>query len=205
MELTLAAELREDQGKGASRRLRREGKIPAIIYGAGKEPVSIQVDQNIITNMASKEEFYAHIINIQIGDQTERVVAKALQRHVYKPQIDHADFLRVDESKKLKAKIPLHFLGDDKAPGVKKGGLLSHDLVDVEVSCLPKDLPEFIEVDVSELEVGESVHMSELKLPSGVEIVELTKGHDVTVAHVGTIRGGADEAEESAEEGEAEE
>ncbi len=204
MELTLAAELREDQGKGASRRLRREGKIPAIIYGAGKEPLSIQVEQNIITNMAEKEEFYAHIITIQIGDQTEKVVAKALQRHVFKPQIDHADFLRVDESKALKAHIPLHFIGDDKAPGVKKGGLLSHDLVELEVSCLPKDLPEFIEVDVSALEVGESVHMSEVKLPAGVEIVELIKGHDVTIAHVGTVRGGTDE-EAPAEEGEAEE
>ena len=205
MELTLAAELREDQGKGASRRLRREGKIPAIIYGAGKEPVSIQIDQNIITNMSNKEEFYAHIIDINIGDQVEKVVVKALQRHVYKPQIDHADFLRVDENKKLKAKIPLHFLGDDKAPGVKKGGLLSHDLVDVEVSCLPKDLPEFIEVDVSELEVGDSVHLSDLKLADGIELPELVKGNNATVAHVGTVRGGSDDAEEAAAEGEAEE
>ena len=205
MELTLAAELREDQGKGASRRLRREGKIPAIIYGAGKEPVSIQIDQNIITNMSNKEEFYAHIIDINIGDQTEKVVVKALQRHVYKPQIDHADFLRIDESKKLKAKIPLHFLGDDKAPGVKKGGLLSHDLVDVEVSCLPKDLPEFIEVDVSALEVGDSIHLSDLKLADGIELPELVKGNNATVAHVGTVRGGSDEAEEAAAEGEAEE
>ena len=205
MELTLAAELREDKGKGASRRLRREGKIPAIIYGAGKEPLSIQVEQNIITNMSNKEEFYAHIINITIGDQVEKVVVKALQRHVYKPQIDHADFLRVDENQKLKARIPLHFLGDDKAPGVKKGGLLSHDLVDVEVSCLPKNLPEFIEVDVSALEVGDSVHLSDLQLAEGIELPELIKGNNATVAHVGTVRGGADEAEEPAAEGEAEE
>ncbi len=204
MELTLAVELRADKGKGASRRLRHAGKIPAIIYGADKEPVSIQIVQSTITNMADKEEFYAHIISLDFGDKIEKVVVKDLQRHPYKPQVDHADFLRIDENKKLKANIPLHVIGGDVAPGIKKGGLLAHDLVEVEISCLPKDLPEFIEVDVSALEIGDSVHMSDLKLPAGTELTEIAKGHDNTVAHIGRVRGGADDEAETAE-GEAEE
>ncbi len=203
MELTLAVELREDKGKGASRRLRHAGKIPAIIYGADKEPVSIQIKQSTITNMAGKEEFFAHIITLDFGDKTEKVLVKDLQRHPYKPQVDHADFLRIDENKKLKANIPLHVIGQESCPGIGKGGLLAHDLIEIEINCLPKDLPEFIEVDISSLEIGDSVHMSDLKLPVGIELIEIIKGHDNTVVHIGRVRGGDAETEET--EGEAEE
>lgn len=198
----LNAELRSDMGKGASRRLRREGKIPAILYGTGGEPVSLTMEHNQLIHSLENEAFYSHILTITIDGKDEQAVLKDLQRHPYKPAVLHADFMRVSATEKLRMHVPLHFIGEDVAPGVKQGGgVVSHLINDVEVSCLAKDLPEFIEVDVSAIELNATVHMSDLVLPKGVELVELTHGddHDQPVVSIHLTRGSV-EAVETEEE-----
>jgi len=201
---SLEAELRVDQGKGASRRLRKINKMPAVVYGAGKDPVSIMVAHNVMLLSLEHEAFYTQVIDLSVAGNTEQVVLRDLQRHPYKNVVLHADFLRVDPNKKLHVLIPLHFINEEACHGVKvQGGALSHTLTEVEISCLPKDLPEFIEVDVLELELGHSLHLSELKLPEGVEIVALSHGedHDTGVAAVHKTRATSeDEDEETSEE-----
>ena len=204
----LAASIREDLGKGATRRLRRENKVPAIIYGAGIDPVSITLDHNEFLHSTENEAFFSHIVSISVGKKKEKVIIKALQRHPSRAILMHADFMRVSMKDKLKVNVPLHFIGEDVAPGVKQGGgVVTHELVDVEVSCLPADLPEFIEVDVSALELGDSLHLTDLKLAKGLEIVALTHGdgHDLQVVTVQANRAAlVDEEEESSEEEAAE-
>jgi len=165
------AEKRVGQGKGASRRLRRAGKAPGIVYGAGKEPQAIQVSNNDMLLHLEHEAFYSHILTLKLDGATEKVVLKDMQRHPFKPLIMHVDLLRVDEAKKLYMRVPLHFLSQDKCAGVKtEGGVISHLMTDLEIACLPKDLPEYIEVDVAEMHVGDTLHVSDLKMPAGVEI-----------------------------------
>ncbi|MDO8825706.1 50S ribosomal protein L25/general stress protein Ctc [Methylophaga sp.] len=169
------AEARTDQGKGASRRLRRSGKVPAVVYGAEKEPVSVSVDHNQFIRHLAEEAFYAHILTLVIDGKKNQVVLKDLQRHPANDnKIIHADFLRVDANHAMTMTIPLHFINEEKAPGVKVGGLVSHLMTEVEISCLPKDLPEFIEVDIAKLAMDEAIHLSELKLPKGVTLTALT-------------------------------
>jgi len=195
---------RADQGKGASRRLRHEGMVPAIIYGADKDPVAISVNHNDLVKHLEDEAFYSHVLTIDVAGSKEKAILKDLQRHPAKPIVMHADFLRIDEKTALRVHVPVHFIGDDVAPGVKAGGVLTHNLNDVEVQCLPKDLPEFIEADVSTLEIGQSIHLSELKLPKGVELVELMhgEGHDQAVATLAGTRASVETTEgEEAEEG----
>jgi len=181
----ITASSRETQGsKGASRRLRREGLIPAIVYGGHAEPKSIQFEHIPIWLVSQNEWFYSSILNLDIDGKPEKVLLRDMQRHPYKAQIMHMDFLRVSENEAIRIRVPLHFLNQDKSPAGKTAGVLvMHELNDVEVSCLPKDLPEFIEIDLAELAVGDIVHLSELKLPAGVEIPELKLGkeHDVAV------------------------
>lgn len=164
------AEKRGDQGKGASRRLRRAGKAPGIVYGGGKSPQSISVSNNEMLLHLEHEAFYSHILTLKVDGAAERVVLKDLQRHPFRPIITHVDLLRVDEKKKLTMRVPLHFLNEASCPGVKTdGGVVSHLMTDIEIDCLPKDLPEYIAVDLGEMKLGDTIHVGDLKLPDGVE------------------------------------
>jgi large subunit ribosomal protein L25 len=201
----LTAEVRSDLGKGASRRLRRENKVPAVIYGAEKEPVSLTLEHDTLIHQLENEAFYSHILTIDIAGSQEKAVLKDLQRHPAKPIILHADFMRVSEKEKLKMHVPLHFTNEEEAPGVKKGGIVTHSITEVEIQCLPKDLPEYLEVDLSGIDIEEIVHLTDIKLPAGVELVELLhgEGHDQAVAAIHKTRA-SKEAEESGEAAEGE-
>lgn len=169
------AEARTDEGKGASRRLRHAGKFPAVVYGAEKDPVSITLDHNQFLRHLDEEAFYAHILTLVVDGKKDQVVLKDLQRHPANDnKILHADFLRVDASHEMTMTVPLHFIGEDVAPGVKAGGQVSHMMTEVEIACLPQDLPEYIEADISKLEMDESIHLTELSLPKGVSLTALT-------------------------------
>jgi large subunit ribosomal protein L25 len=200
----LAASIRKDLGKGATRRLRKQEMVPAVIYGAGKEPVSITLGHNQLMHSTDNEAFFSHILSIDVDGKKEKVIIKALQRHPAKSILMHADFMRVSMTEKLKVHVPLHFIGADEAPGAKQGGVVTHDLVDIEIQCLPGDLPEYIEVDVSALEIGDSLHLSDIKLAKGMEIVALGQGddHDLQVVAIQANRAAAvdDDEEEVAEE-----
>ncbi len=199
----LDAEVRNDLGKGASRRLRRCGKLPAILYGGGQDPLPLMLDHDAVMHKLEHEAFYSHILTVKVGGQEVKAVLKDLQRHPYKPGVLHMDLQRISETEKLRMHVPLHFVGEDVAPGVKQqGGLISHLVTEVEITCLPKDLPEYIDVDVSGLKVNESLHLSDLSLPEGVELVELMHGpeHDLPVVSIHMPRGGAVETEEGAAE-----
>jgi large subunit ribosomal protein L25 len=201
----LNAELRSDKGKGASRRLRRlAGELPGIIYGGTKAPQNISLSHKDLSKALEDEAFYSHIISLNVDGTVEKVVLKDLQRHPAKASLLHADFQRVDETHAITMRVPLHFINQEKCVGVRlEGGAVSHSLSEIEVRCLPQNLPEFIEVDVAELHVGDIVHISQLKLPAGVESVELShgEGHDHAVVSVHLPRGAtADAAEEGAEE-----
>ncbi len=208
-EFVVSAEPRKDQGKGASRRLRRTGKVPAILYGAGKDPVSLTLDHNELLKQLENEAFYSHILTIDMGGKKEQAILKDMQRHPAKPFILHMDFMRVSAGEKIRVNVPLHFTGAEAAPGVKiGGGIATHAVTEVEINCLPKDLPEYINVDLSELELGQSLHLSDIKLPKGVELVQLLQGeeHDAAIAAIQATRGAGDAEEMEAaasEEGEA--
>ena len=175
----IEAETRVDRGKGASRRLRRDGKIPAILYGAGTEPVAIQIGHNDMLLSTENEAFYSSILTLKLDGTAEKVVLKDMQRHAYKPRILHVDLQRVDETERLTMRVPIHFINEERCVGVKEGGgLISHLLTELEVTCLPKDLPEFIEIDVRALELGNSVHLSDVTTPEGVAITALMHGGD---------------------------
>ncbi|RUO49571.1 50S ribosomal protein L25/general stress protein Ctc [Pseudidiomarina donghaiensis] len=179
IDFTIQAELRTDTGKGASRRLRREEKVPAILYGADKEAVSITVDHNKVNNMADHEAFYSHILTLVIDGKKHEAILKDVQRHPYKPKLTHLDFQRVVKGQKLHTHVPVHFVNEASSVGVKEeGGVVVHHIADVEVTCLPKDLPEFVEVDIANLKLGETLHLTDLNMPKGVELVELAKGED---------------------------
>jgi large subunit ribosomal protein L25 len=194
-------ERREDEGKGASRRLRRDSKIPAIVYGGGLNPVNIQLDHEKIWLASQNEWFYSSILDLSLNGDVQRVLLRDMQRHPYRQQIMHLDFQRVNENEVLRAAVPLHFVNEAISPAGKIAGVVVlHELNEVTVSCLPKDLPESIEVDLSELAVGDVVHLSALKLPAGVEIPELKLGADHDVAVV-IAKHARVEAEPAAEEG----
>jgi large subunit ribosomal protein L25 len=199
----LTAELRDDTGKGASRRLRHAGLVPGIIYGAHKDPVMITLPQNVLAHNLEQEAFYSHILDIKLGSKKEKVILKDLQRHPSRPFVMHADFLRIDEKEAIRVHVPLHFMNENSAPGVKEGGRVSHTLTDVEVSCLPKNLPEFIEVDLSAMEVGQALHLSELALPKGVEIPALAQdaSRDLAVVSIHAARVETSEEAEAESEG----
>ncbi|MGB3916138.1 50S ribosomal protein L25/general stress protein Ctc [Thiothrix litoralis] len=175
----LQAQTRELQGKGASRRLRHTGMVPAVIYGAGKEARSIMLRHNEMIRNLQEEAFYSQIITVDFGDHKEKVILRDLQRHPAKPIIMHADLLRISDDQEIRVHVVLHFLNEDSAKGVKEqGGVVNHSMSEVEVSCLPKDLPEFIEVDMSNVEKGQVLHLSDLKLPEGVSLPQLALGED---------------------------
>ncbi len=175
---------RKDGGKGASRRLRRSGQIPAIVYGGHQDPQNVQVDHNQILLASQHEWFYSAILDLDVDGNAQKVILRDMQRHPYKQLIMHLDFQRISENEAIRVRVPLHFLNQEKSVAGKTSGVVvTHELNEVEISCLPKDLPEFIEVDLSGLQIGQIVHLSELKLPAGVEIPELKLGkeHDVAL------------------------
>jgi len=184
------AELREDQGKGASRRLRRlEGKVPAILYGGAKnkKPVSLSLKSNEIKKSLENEAFYSHILTVKFDGKEESAILKDLQRHPSRGDVMHADFLRVSKNQAIHVHVPLHFVNEDACVGVKMGGgAISHQMVEVEIICLPGDLPEYIEVDMTDVEVETIIHLSDLTLPKGVTIAALQQGddHDLPVCAV---------------------
>jgi large subunit ribosomal protein L25 len=187
----IPAESRKDEGKGASRRLRRASKVPAIVYGNSMEPASIQLDHNTAWLASQHEWFYSAILDLQLDGATQRVLLRDMQRHPFKAQLLHLDFQRIDENKAIRIRVPLHFLNQEKSPAGKMAGvLISHAMTELEISVLPKHLPEFIEVDLSELAVGDIVHISDIKLPEGVEVPELRLGkeHDAAVVTAQEMR-----------------
>ena len=201
MAIQINAETRTDLGKGASRRLRHEAKIPAIVYGSG-DPVSLTIDLREVRPHVDNEIFYASIVSLMIdGKKTaEKVIVRDIQHHPYKIDIMHMDFQRVDAKKKMHMHVQLHFTGEDIAPGVKQGGgLISHVINEVEVECLAKDIPEFIEVDISELDVGDSIHLTELNIPKGVELTALKHGdedHDTVIVSIHAPKVVSDDVDE---------
>ena len=179
----LIAEFRQDQGKGASRRLRRDGKVPAILYGGHADARTLSVSHQKLLIMLENERFYSTILNLKVGEETQAAILKDVQRHPYKNAVLHIDFQRVNDNEKIRISIPLHFKGEAVSPGVKtQGGIVSHMRNEVEVSCLPKDLPEFVEVDISGLSLNESIHLSQLKIPEGVQLLDLAKEDSAVVA-----------------------
>ena len=173
----LVAEIREDQGKGASRRLRHEGKVPAIIYGAGRPSRALTFDHNKVIRELENESFYSSILNIQVNEKSQAAIVKDIQRHPSKQQIVHMDFQRIVEDEKIRMNVPIHYLNAEDAVGVKQeGGSVSQLITDIEVTCLPKDLPEYFEVDIENLGLNEMLYIADIKLPDGVEIPILAQG-----------------------------
>jgi large subunit ribosomal protein L25 len=186
----LRAEIREVAGKAANRRLRRAKGVPAILYGGGKPPLPLTLDAATLHKQLENEAFYSHILTVKVGTDMEQAVLKDLQRHPYRPIILHVDLQRVTAEQKLYVHVPLHFVGETVAPGVKEqGGMVAHLMADVEVVCLPKDLPEFIDADLSQLRAGETVHLSDLKLPPGVELAAHGTEREQPVATIHLHRG----------------
>ena len=201
----LNAMAREDMGKGASRRLRRlANQVPAIIYGGQQAPQNISLAHNELEHALDNEAFYSHIITLNVAGESEQVILKDVQRHPSKPTIMHADFLRVSKTHKLHTKVPIHFVNEDTCVGVKPGGgIISRTMTELDIFCLPADLPEFIELDVAAVEIGDILHISDIKLPSGVESVALSHGeeHDLPVFTVNKPKAAATEEDIAEEEG----
>ena len=203
------AEARVDKGKGSSRRLRRlADQIPAIIYGGDKDPQPLTLIRKDLEKSLENEAFYSHVLTINVGGSKVKAILKDLQRHPAKDLVMHADFLRVDDKVAIKVNVPIHFLNEEISIGVKTdGGLVQHQATDIEVQCLPGDIPEFIAIDMQNVELGQIIHLSEVVLPAGVTSVALALGedHDLAIASIVAPKGGSDEAEEvegdEAEEG----
>jgi len=200
---TVVAEFREDVGKGASRRLRRQGKVPAIIYGGHRDPVALTLHQTALLRAAEHESFYASIIEIRVGeDITQQAVIRDIHRHPFKPIIMHVDFMRVSADELLTIAVPIHFIGEDRSPAGKASGVvIQHHMTEVEIEALPRDLPEFLSVDLSAMDVGDAVMLSDIPLPEGVTIPAMESGaeHDAVVAnaiHVKESQGTDEDVEE---------
>ncbi len=200
MAITITATLRSAKGTGASRRLRRESKVPGVVYGAGKDAVSVEFDAKALFMDFRHEAFHASIIDLNLDGKKESVLLRDYQLHPVRNTLQHIDFQRVSATEKIHVKVPFHFVNAEIAPGVKLGGgIVAHINTEADVSCLAKDLPEFVEVDLANLEMGHSIHLSEIKLPKGVEFVQLAHGNDLAVASIAKTRGSvADDAAESA-------
>jgi large subunit ribosomal protein L25 len=170
MSFDVNAQSRQDAGKGASRRLRRQGLVPAVVYGGRREPEMISLVHNDLVQHLEREAFYSHILDLKVADKADKVVIKDLQRHPAKPFILHVDFQRVSADEKIRMMVPLHFLNEARATGVKAGGVVSRNLTEIEITCLPKDLPEYIEIDLVEMQIGDIVHLSQVPLTEGVKL-----------------------------------
>ena len=197
----IEAQDRSDMGKGASRRLRRDGLVPGILYGARRDPRLISVAHSELIQRLEHEAFYSHVLTLKIGDQSQEVILKDLQRHPSKPFVQHVDFLRVRATEKLRTSVPIHLLNETTAVGVKMGGAVAKHMQDVEIVCLPKDLPESIDIDMAEMQIGDTVMLFELPLPEGVELYSAENDLPVVSVHSGYTE---EEEPEEAEEGEVE-
>jgi large subunit ribosomal protein L25 len=185
MNITVKASARSVQGTGASRRLRRADKVPGIVYGGGKDATAIELDHNNLFHQLKLEAFHASILDMELDGSKQQVLLRDVQMHPFKTLVLHVDFQRVAADKKIHMKVPLHFINGDVSPGVKlSGGIVSHILNELDIACLPKDLPEFIEVDLMELTAGHSMHIAEMKMPAGVESVALNRGDNQVVATI---------------------
>ena len=205
-DFTISARSRSESGKGASRRLRRLSKeVPAVVYGGKKEPESIAILHKDLDYQTQNEAFFSQIISLEVDGKKQDVILKDMQRHPAKPIIMHADFLRINKSQKLHTKVPLHFINEDISIGVKtQGGSVSHTMTELEVSCLPADLPEYIEVDMANVEEGQILHISDLTLPEGVESFAMAHGHgDLPIAAIHINKRAASDEDENAVEDEA--
>jgi large subunit ribosomal protein L25 len=196
MTIEIIANSRDSKGSGASRRLRRAGKVPGIVYGGGKDAASIELDHKALFLQFRHEAFHASVLTLNLDGKKEPVLLRDYQMHPVRTEIAHIDFQRVSTTEKIHVKVPFHFVNAETAPGVKTGGgIVTHILTEADVSCLAKDLPEFIEVDLGNMEAGQTIHLHEIKLPKGVEFVKLSHGDDSAVASVTKPRGAvADEA-----------
>ncbi len=199
-EFELHADVRSEQGKGAVGRLRREGRVPAIMYGAGKEPMPIKLAENVLRRQLSHEAFFSHVLTVKVDGREEKAVIKSLQRHPATERILHLDLLRVSETQRITMLVPIHFENEEDSPGRRAGGSVSHHTTEVEITCLPKDLPEFLAVDALHMNIGDSIHLSQIPLPEGVEIPALAQGpeHDQPVVSIQVSR--VTEAEEAPED-----
>ncbi len=165
----IPAEMRTDVGKGASRRLRRAGRVPAVVYGGDRDAVSITIDHNYLLHEANEQAFHSSVLELRVGEKRQKVVLRDLQRHPFKPLLTHADFLRISDDQVIRMQVPLHFINEEQSPAEKEAGVvISYQVMDVEVESLPGDLPEYLEVDLANLEPGESIMLSEIELPEGV-------------------------------------
>lgn len=185
--LELVAEFRDGKGRGASRRLRRQDKVPAILYGGKREPRAIVLDHQALLHQLDNEAFYSSVLTIRVGGEQQEAILKDLQRHPAKHRVLHVDLQRVMADEKIRMHVPLHFIGEADAPGIKlEHGVFSKMESDVEISCLPRDLPEYLEIDCSDMRIEDMRHLSDIKLPEGVELVELAhgEGHDLAVAAI---------------------
>jgi large subunit ribosomal protein L25 len=182
----LNAELRTTTGKSEARRARRQGKVLAVLYGGGQDPICLNLEHHKVLKALENEAVYSHILTLKYDGKAEKVILKALQRHPARPVIMHMDFQRVSESDKLRVHVPLHFINQETSVGVKKGGVVTHAMLEVEIDCLPQHLPEFIEVDLANVDIGGAVHLSDINLPAGVAIHALQQGadHDLPVASI---------------------
>ncbi len=198
------AEVRADQGKGASRRLRRlDNKVPAILYGEGKDPVCLTLKQNEVVKSLENEAFYSHILTVKYDGKEESAILKDLQRHPATNMVTHADFMRVSKDHAIHVHVPLHFINEESSVGVKMGGgAVSHQMTEVEIICLPGDLPEYIEVDMKDVEVDQILHLSDIVLPKGVTIAALAHGedHNLPIASIHKPKGSKADDEEATEE-----
>lgn len=183
------AKSRSDMGKGASRRLRRTGTVPGIVYGGGSEPKMITVVHTELEQHLEHEAFYSHVLILSLDGNEEKVVLKDLQRNPARPFVDHVDFMRISADSKIRMTVPLHFTNEETSPGVKRGGTATYYLTGVEVECKPADLPEYLEVDLGELDLGHTVHLTEINLPEGVEFPALAKGAQHNYAVVAILGG----------------
>ena len=202
--ITVRAEFRPEVGKAATRRLRRlTGKVPGILYGGDRDPAPLSLEERDLVRVMQDEAFFSQVLELRVDDLGQQAVLRDLQRHPATDRVIHVDFMRVRDDAPLSMRVPLHFLGEDHCVGVRQGGgSLSHNLIEVEISSLPADLPEYIEIDVASLEVGASIHLSDIDLPAGVSLVALGQGqdHDLPVISVIPPRGGSGDGEEEVEE-----
>ncbi|NOS98019.1 MAG: 50S ribosomal protein L25/general stress protein Ctc [Methylotenera sp.] len=195
MSIEIKAVKRDVKGTGASRRLRHAGVVPGVVYGGGKEAITLEINAKELFMEFRHEAFHASVLSLNLDGKKENVLLRDFQMHPVRNTIQHIDFQRVSATEKIHVKVPFHFINADVAPGVKiGGGIVAHILTEADVSCLAKDLPEFIEVDVAKLEMGHSIHLSEIKLPKGVEFVKLAHGDDAAIASIAKTRGGVSEA-----------
>ena len=210
MKIEINAIVRELKGTGASRRLRHAGKTPGILYGGDKEAISLEIDSKELFMQFRHEAFHASILTLNLGGKKEAVILRDFQMHPVRNNIVHIDFQRINENKKISVKVPFHFINEETAPGVKlEGGLISHIMTEIDISCLPKDLPQYIEVDMGALSIGDSIHLSEVKVPEGVELTTLSDENDPAITSISkpkvvveeAVTAPSENSEEGSEEG----